>query len=545
MISTQKLSLSFGGAPLFEDVNIKFLQGNCYGLIGANGAGKSTFLKILSGDIDPTSGILDIEDGKRIAVLKQDQFAYDEVGVLETVLMGHKSLYKVYAERKELYEKSEMTDAEGLRVADLEGEFAEMDGYVAESDAATMLSELGIMEDLQDKQMGDLEAGQKIRVLLAQALFGDPDILLLDEPTNQLDYLTVMWLEKFLMDFKNLVIVVSHDRHFLNKVCTHIADVDYKKILVSVGNYDFWQKVTEMSRQQKQDQNKKKEDKIKDLEEFVRRFSANASKAKQATSRKKLIEKLRPEDLPESSRRNPYIGFKAQRPCGNSILEVENLSYTANGEPILKDVNFVVEKGNKIAFVGRNTLSRTTLLQILAGEVEPDSGVINWGESISSSYFPKDNSEYFETKLNLIEWLSQYTQSDDEQFIRGFLGRMLFSGDDAKKNVQVLSGGKKARAMFSKMMLSESNVNMLDEPTDHLDLESITALNDGLEKFSECLLFTSHDFQLLNTVANRVIEVSPLGTLDQKTDFNDFMTSESIRDMRQRLYAEPISALVK
>lgn len=536
MIATDHITLSFGGRTLFEDVSVKFLNENCYGLIGANGAGKSTFLKILSGEIEPSSGNVVIDRNKRIAVLKQNQFEFDELKVLETVIKGHEELFDIYKERSELYAKPEMTEEEGLRAGELEVQFGEMDGYTAEADAMTMLSELGIDETLQNKHMKDLDAGQKIRVLLAQALFGNPDILLLDEPTNQLDYSTVLWLENFLQNFKNTVIIVSHDRHFLNNVCTHIADLDFKQINIFVGNYDFWQQASELTLKQKQNQAKKSEDKIKELEEFVRRFSANASKSKQATSRKKLIEKLRPEELPASSRRAPYINFKPSRPCGNKILTVENLSHAIDGEQVLKDVSFTVNKDDKIAIVGNNTLSKTTLLDIISGKIKPDSGTIEWGETITHHYFPKDNSAFFSSDLSLLDWLSQYTTSDDLQFIRGFLGRMLFSGDEVNKSVKVLSGGEKARAMFSKMMLSEANVLLFDEPTDHLDLESITALNDGLKDFSEVMLLTSHDFQLLDTVVDRVIEVSPKGMVDQLSSFSDYMESGNIKAQRQQLY---------
>lgn len=533
MIATENITLSFGGALLFEDVSLKFTNENCYGLIGANGAGKSTFLRILSGEIDSTKGKVLLEKGKRIAVLKQDQFAFDDNLVLETVLMGHQKLYDIYKERNDLYSKPTLTDAEGLRAGDLECLFGDMDGYVAESDAATMLSELGIPEPLHQKKMKDLEAGQKIRVLLAQALFGNPDVLLLDEPTNQLDYATVVWLENFLLDFKNTVIVVSHNRHFLNKVCTHIADVDYKKIKIHVGNYDFWQESSQLAQSQKQDHNKKNTDRIKELEDFIRRFSANASKSKQATSRKKLIEKLRPEELPTSSRRAPYISFKPKRPCGNTILSVKNLTHKIDSETVLKDISFTLNKNEKIALIGPNTVAKTTLLQLLAGELTPDRGTIEWGETISRSYFPKDNSAYFTTKMPLLDWLSQYTDQTDMQFIRGFLGRMLFSGDDVNKSVTVLSGGEKARGMFSRMMLAEGNFLILDEPTDHLDLESISALNKGLETFTDCLIFTSQDFQLLDTVANRIIEILPNGTIIDRLDtFSDYMDNPKIQALR-------------
>lgn len=535
MIQTDHLTLSFGGRVLFEDVTAKFLPGNCYGLIGANGAGKSTFLKILSGEIEPSKGSVVIDPGKRIAVLRQNQFEFDEMDVLDTVIMGHKPLYKIYAERNALYAKPEMTDDEGMRAAELEGEFAEMDGYNAESDAAAMLSNLGIPESCHRQKMSTLEAGQKIRVLLAQALFGNPDILLLDEPTNQLDYLTVVWLEKFLMNFENTVIVVSHDRHFLNKVCTHVADLDYKKINIFVGNYDFWLQASQLLLRQKQNQNKKSEEKIKELEEFVRRFSANASKSKQATSRKKLIEKLRPDELPSSSRRTPYIGFRPARPCGNTILTVKDLSYSIDGVKVLDKVSFTLEKGDKVALVGTNTLSKTSLLKLLAEEATPDSGTIAWGPTITRGYFPKDNSAFFDTKLSLLDWLNQYSNVNDNQLLRGLLGRMLFSGEEVDKSVNVLSGGEKARAMFSKLMLAEANVLLFDEPTDHLDLEAISSLNENLSGFPEVLMLTSHDFELLETATNRIIEVTPKGMIDRRMTFDDYMESTTIEEMRRAI----------
>jgi ATPase subunit of ABC transporter with duplicated ATPase domains len=536
MISTSNLGITFGSKVLFENVNLKFLPGECYGLIGANGAGKSTFLKILAGQIESTKGDVIIDVNDTVSVLSQDHFAFDEFKVLDTVLMGHKKLYPLYAERMELYAKPELTDKEGVRIGALEEEFGELDGYSAESDASTMLSDLGITNEMQDKLMSELDDGDKVRVLLAQALFGNPDVLLLDEPTNQLDYLSVLWLEKFIMNFKNTVIVVSHDRHFLNKVCTSIADVDFGEIKVYPGNYEFWRKSSDLAMKQRQDKNAKSEKKIQELEEFVRRFSANASKSKQATSRKKMIEKIRPEELPVSKRRTPYMQFKEKRACGTSVLDVKNLSHSINGEKVLDNVSFVVEKGEKVAIVGKNSLSKTTILEILSGELAPDSGVIHWGESITYSYFPKDNTSFFQDEKPLIDWLGQYQDEQDEESLRGFLGRMLFSGDDVKKEVTVLSGGEKARVMFSRMMLAEGNFLIFDEPTDHLDLESITALNTALEQFKSCLLFTSHDFQILNTVPNRIIEVSPKGMLDRKSSFDDYMQNESIQEQRNKLY---------
>jgi ATPase subunit of ABC transporter with duplicated ATPase domains len=536
MIETENLSISFGGATLFENVSIKFNSENCYGLIGANGAGKSTFLKILAGDIEPSKGQVIIPKGKRVAMLRQNQFAFDNEKALNTVLMGHPELYKIYKERDELYSKSEMTEEEGIRIGELESEFAEIDGYTAEAEAATMLNDLDISNDHHEKLMKDLEPGIKVRVLLAQALFGNPDILLLDEPTNQLDYISVLWLEKFLFDFKNTVIVVSHDRHFLNKVCTHIADVDYKNIKIFVGNYDFWQQSSNLIQSQLQDQHKKQTDKIKELEDFVRRFSANASKSKQATSRKKLIDKIRPDELATTSRRSPYIAFKAQRPCGNNILKVSKVSHSVNGVQLLKNVSFTLNRHDKIAITGRNDLSRTILLDLLAGKETPDEGTIEWGNNSIPTYFPKDNSEFFKEDITLFEWLDNFTKQDDDQLIRGFLGRMLFSGEAVEKDVKVLSGGEKARAMFSKQMLAEGNVLLFDEPTDHLDLEAITTLNEGLIKFDECILFTSHDFELLNTVANRVIEVTPNGMIDRMSNFNDYMQNPEVANLRKKLY---------
>lgn len=539
MISTAKLGMRFGAKTLFENVSLKFLPGECYGLIGANGAGKSTFLKILSGEIDATEGEVILEDGKTISVLSQNQFAYDEHKVLDTVLMGHKRIYALYKERMELYAKPELTNEEGERVGELEEEFAELDGYTAEADAASMLNDLGIGNDMHSKLMSDLESGEKVRVLLAQALFGNPDVLLLDEPTNQLDYYSVIWLENFLLNFKNTVLVVSHDRHFLNKVCTYMADVDFGEVRLFPGNYDFWQHSSELAVKQQQDKNKKAEAKVKELEEFVRRFSANASKSKQATSRKKLIEKLRPDELPVSRRRAPFINFKPDRPCGNSVLRVTDISHSIDGEKVLDKITFTVEKGQKIAIVGKNSLAKTTLLAILSGEITPDSGDIHWGESITQAYFPKDNSQYFEKNVPLIDWLGQYEETGDQEILRGFLGRMLFSGDDALKDVTVLSGGEKARAMFSKMMMEKGNVLLFDEPTDHLDLESISALNTALETFDGCLLLTSHDFQLLNSVIDRVIEVSPNGMIDRQSTFEDYMQSDQVKSLQEKLYAKP------
>jgi len=536
MISTSKLGITFGEKPLFENVSLKFLPGECYGLIGSNGAGKSTFLKILSGEVESTKGDVIISETKRISVLSQDHFAFDDYNVLETVIMGDKQLYPIYKKRMHLYAKENLTDKEGEEIGLLEESFGELDGYTAEANASTMLSELGFTNDHQDKKMSELDAGEKVRVLLAQALFGNPDVLLLDEPTNQLDYLSVLWLEKFIMSFKNTVIVVSHDRHFLNKVCTYIADVDFGEIKLYPGNYDFWKSSSELATKQQQDKTKKSESKIKELEDFVRRFSANASKSKQATSRKKMIEKLRPEELPISRRRSPFIQFKENRPCGTKVLKVENLSHSISNEKILDNINFTIEKGDKVAIISQNSMSKTTLLDILSNTIPSDKGTIEWGETISTSYFPKDNTSFFNKKIPLMEWLGQYQEKNDTEILRGFLGRMLFSGDNAKKDVTVLSGGEKARAMFSKMMLEEKNTLLFDEPTDHLDLEAISALNTALESFKECLIFTSHDFQILSTVPNRIIEVGPYGMIDRKGGFDDFMQNEKVTTLRKSLY---------
>ncbi|MEK9657221.1 MAG: ATP-binding cassette domain-containing protein [bacterium] len=535
MITTSKLTLSFGSKTLFQDVSVKFVPGNCYGLIGANGAGKSTLLKIIAGDILPTEGQIHVEPGATLSVLKQDQFAYDDEKALDTVMMGYKKLYKIYKERQELYAKDELSDAEGERVGNLEGEFGELDGYRHETDAAMMLSELGLTEELHDKEMKYLEAADKFKVLLAQALFAEPDILLLDEPTNHLDYQTIVWLEDYLLDFKNTVIVVSHDRHFLNKVCTHIADVDYGKIKIYPGNYSFWRQASELAIQQRQDQAAKDSKKVQQLEEFVRRFSANASKSKQATSRKKLIEKLRPDELPVSIRRAPFIQFKAQRSLGNRVLQAENISIHIEGVAACKNLSFEITKGEKVAIIGKNSVAKTALLSVIAGEQTPDTGHLKWGESVQHAYFPKDNNAYFDSDLSLLDWLMEGSPIEDSQEIRGYLGRMLFSGDEVNKAVRVLSGGEKARAMFSRMMLKEPNVLIFDEPTDHLDLESISALNTALEQVSDCIIFTSHDTQLLNTVANRIIEISETGFIDHRSNLEDYMNNHIVQEKREAL----------
>ncbi len=523
MISTTGVSLRYGGRKLFEDVNIKFTEGNCYGLIGANGAGKSTFLKILSGDIEPNTGEVNITPGQRLAVLKQDHFAYDEEEVLRTVIMGHPRLIEIMNEKDALYAKEDFSDEDGIRASELEGEFADLNGWEAESEAATLLQGLGITEDLHYKLMKDLNGSEKVKVLLAQALFGHPDILLLDEPTNHLDIKSIAWLENFLMDFEGTVIVVSHDRHFLNKVCTNMADVDFGKIQMYVGNYEFWYESSQLALQMSKDQNKKKEEKIKELQNFIARFSSNASKAKQATSRKKQLDKLTLDDIKPSSRRYPFVGFKADREAGNDLLVVENLCKTIDGVKVLDNVSFMIYKNDKVAFLG-DGIAKTTLFKILMGEMEPDSGSYKWGITTSQSYFPSDNSEFFEgCDQNLVDWLRQFSEEKAESFIRGFLGRMLFSGEEALKQASVLSGGEKVRCMLSKMMLSGANVLILDEPTNHLDLESITAVNNGLINFAGTILFTSHDHQFINTVANRIIEIIPGGVIDKNMTYDEYL----------------------
>ncbi|ACJ81462.1 ABC-F family ATP-binding cassette domain-containing protein [Bacillus paranthracis] len=538
MITVSNVSLRFADRKLFEDVNIKFTPGNCYGLIGANGAGKSTFLKILSGEIEPSTGDIHITPGERLAVLKQNHFEYEEFPVLETVIMGHTQLYKVMQEKNAIYMKEDFSDEDGMRAAELEGEFAELNGWEAESEAAILLKGLGIGEDLHDKKMSELTGAEKVKVLLAQALFGQPDILLLDEPTNHLDLKAIQWLENFLMNFENTVIVVSHDRHFLNKVCTHMADLDFGKIQLYVGNYDFWYESSQLALKLTQDANKKKEEKVKELQNFIARFSSNASKAKQATSRKKLLDKITLDDIKPSSRRYPFVGFTPEREVGNDLLTVEGLSKTIDGEKVLDNVYFTLNKGDKVAFIGRNDIAMTTLFKILMGEMEPDSGSFKWGVTTSQSYFPRDNSKYFENSdYNLVEWLRQFSPQDEsESFLRGFLGRMLFSGEEVKKNVSVLSGGEKVRCMLSKMMLSGANVITLDDPTNHLDLESITALNNGLIAFKGTILFTSHDHQFVQTIANRIIEVTPNGVIDKEATYDEFLENEELQKQVDAMY---------
>ncbi|ASS68643.1 MULTISPECIES: ATP-binding cassette domain-containing protein [unclassified Paenibacillus] len=538
MISTSGISLRYGKRALFEDVNIKFTPGNCYGLIGANGAGKSTFLKILSGEIEPNTGEVHITPGERMAVLKQNHFEYDEVPVLMTVIMGHKKLYEVMNEKNSLYAKADFTDEDGMRAGELEAEFADMNGWEAESEAAEMLNGLGITPDLHDKLMKDLDGNAKIRVLLAQALFGTPNILLLDEPTNHLDMQSIEWLEKFLSTFEGTVIVVSHDRHFLNQVCTHIADIDFGKVQMYVGNYDFWYESSQLALALQRDANKKKEDKVKELQAFIQRFSANKSKSKQATSRKKMLDKITLDDIRPSSRKYPFINFKGEREAGKQLLLIDGLTKAIDGEKLIDNLTLTVNKGDKIAFVGPNTLPKTVFFQLITGELEPDAGSFQWGITTTQGYFPKDNSKYFDgVEDNLVDWLRQYSKDQDESFIRGFLGRMLFSGDEALKKADVLSGGEKVRCMLSKMMLSGSNVLIMDEPTNHLDLESITALNNGLIDTDCTVLFTSHDHQFVQTIANRIIEITPGGIIDRMTTYDEYLENKDIQALRDRMYA--------
>ncbi|EDU37059.1 ABC transporter ATP-binding protein [Clostridium sporogenes] len=526
MITVTNLSLRYGDKKLFEDVNLKFTPGNCYGVIGANGAGKSTFLKILSGEIEANTGDVSIQPGVRMSILKQDHFKYDEFPVLETVIMGNERLYQIMKEKDAIYAKTPFTDEDGIKASELEGEFADLNGWEAEAEASSLLQGLGIGTELHEKNMKDLSGSEKVKVLLAQALFGNPGVLILDEPTNHLDIKSVNWLEEFLINFEGTVIVVSHDRHFLNKVCTHMADVDFGKIKLYVGNYDFWYESSQLALQMAKDQNKKKEEKIKELQEFIARFSANASKSKQATSRKKLLDKIDLDNIQPSSRKYPYIAFKPEREVGNDILRVEGLTKTIDGTKVLDNISFIIGKDDKIAFVG-DELSITTLFKIISGELKPDSGEYKWGITITNAYFPKDNSEYFnDVDLNLVDWLRQYSEEKSESYLRGFLGRMLFSGEEALKEVKVLSGGEKVRCMLSKMMLNNANVIILDQPTNHLDLESITALNNGLMDYKSNVLFTSHDHQFIQTIANRIIEVSPTKFVDKKVTYDEYLESK-------------------
>ena len=541
MIAAQGVSLQYGGRVLFNDVNINFTKGNCYGLIGAHGAGKSTFSKILAGELEPNKGSVFITPGERMAVLKQDHFMFDEFEVVETVLYGHKRLYDIMKEKEALYAKEDFSDEDGIKVSELEGEFAELDGWSAESNAEILLNGLGVTNEFHYVKMKELTGTQKVKVLLAQALFGNPDILLLDEPTNHLDLHAIKWLENFLMDFENTVIVVSHDRHFLNKICTNIADIDYGKITMFVGNYDFWYSYTQMTQRQLKDQNKRVEQKIKELQEFIQRFSANASKAKQATSRKKLLDNLQMDTIKPSSRRYPFCSFKQDREVGNDVLLVEGLSKTIDGKKVLDNVSFMIRPNDKVAFVGKDEIARTTLFRILMGELEPDEGTFKWGITTKTAYFPKDNAEYFDgCHDSLIEWLRPFAK-EGEQYdadIRGWLGRMLFSGEEALKEANVLSGGERVRCMLCKMMMSGANVMILDEPTNHLDLESITALNEGLMDYKGTLLFDSHDHQFTQTIANRIIEILPGGIIDRQMTFDEYIESEEIDAIREKMTGE-------
>jgi len=538
MISTSNLSLRYGKRVLFEDVNIRFAPGNCYGLIGANGAGKSTFLKILSGEIDPTTGSVDITPGERLAVLKQNHFEFDEYPVLETVIMGHKRLYQIMKEKDAIYAKADFSDEDGNRASELEAEFADLNGWNAESEAAEMLSGLGVKEDLHYTLMKDLEGNDKVRVLLSQALFGNPDILLLDEPTNHLDVMSIRWLENFLADFKNTVIVVSHDRHFLDEVCTNVADIDFSKIQLFAGNYSFWYQSSQLALKQKADQNKKIEDKRKDLQDFIARFSANASKSKQATSRAKLLEKLTLEDIKPSSRKYPAIIFQPSREAGDQLLSVEGLSKTHEGNQLFKDLTFTLNKNDKVAFLANDTLAITALFDILNGEQQADSGEFKWGITTSQAYLPRDNASFFKDgSLNLIDWLRQYSKEKDETYIRGFLGKMLFSGEESLKSSSVLSGGEKVRCMLSRMMLMSANVLIMDDPTNHLDLESITALNNSVKDFKGTVLFYSHDYEFTNTIANRIIELTPNGAIDKSMTYEEYVTNDKVKAQREELYA--------
>ena len=533
MISANNITLRVGKKALFEDVNIKFTEGNCYGLIGANGAGKSTFLKILSGQLEPTNGDIVITPGQRLSFLQQDHFKYDSFNVLDTVIMGNARLYEIMKEKEAIYAKEDFTDEDGIRASELEGEFAEMNGWEAESDAATLLNGLGIESELHYTQMADLTGSQKVKVLLAQALFGNPDILLLDEPTNHLDLPAIEWLEEFLINFDNTVIVVSHDRYFLNKVCTHTADIDYGKIQLYAGNYDFWFESSQLLIKQMKEANKKKEEKIKELQEFISRFSANASKSKQATSRKRALEKIQLDDMRPSSRKYPYIDFRPNREIGNEVLMVENLSKTIDGVKVLDNISFTLGHDDKVAFVGANEQAITTFFRILVGELEPDEGSYKWGVTTSQAYFPKDNTLEFDNDLTITDWLTQYSEIKDATYVRGFLGRMLFPGEDGVKKVRVLSGGEKVRCLLSKMMISGANILILDEPTNHLDMESITALNNGLIKFPGVILFTSHDHQFVQTTANRIMEILPDGKLiDKITTYDEYLASDEMAKKR-------------
>lgn len=526
MLSANGVTIRFGKRVLFEDVNIRFGKGNCYGIIGANGAGKSTFLKVLSGEIEPNKGDVSLEKGERLSVLKQDHFAFEEYTVLDTVIMGNKELYSIMKEKEAIYMKEDFSEEDGMKAAKLEERFAELDGWNAESDAGMLLNDLGIIPEVHYKLMSELEGRDKVKALLAQALFGNPDVLLLDEPTNDLDMKSINWLQEFLINFENTVIVVSHDRYFLNKVCTHIADVDFGKIKVYPGNYDFWYESSQLALKQMREQNKKKEEKMKELQDFIARFSANASKSKQATSRKKTLEKIELDEIKPSNRKYPYVDFKSDREPGKEILQVKNISKSINGEKILDNISFTVKQGDKIAFLADNENAKTVLFQIIAGELEPDEGELIWGTTITNNYFPKDNNYLFDVDLNLVDWLRQYSKDPEESFVRGFLGRMLFSGDESLKEARVLSGGEKVRCVLSKMMLSGANFLIFDEPTNHLDMESITAVNDGMVKFKGNILFTSHDHQLTQTVANRIIEIKSDKIIDREITYNEYLGIE-------------------
>ena len=537
MISANNITLRVGKKALFEDVNIKFTEGNCYGLIGANGAGKSTFLKILSGQLEPTKGDIVITPGQRLSFLQQDHFKYDAYPVLDTVIMGNERLYQIMKEKEAIYAKEDFTDEDGIRASELEGEFAEMNGWEAESDAAQLLNGLGIETEIHYAIMGDLTGSQKVKVLLAQALFGNPDILLLDEPTNHLDLNAIEWLEEFLINFENTVIVVSHDRYFLNKVCTHTADIDYGKIQLYAGNYDFWYESSQLLIKQMKEANRKKEEKIKELQEFISRFSANASKSKQATSRKRALEKIQLDEMRPSSRKYPYIDFRPNREIGNEVLMVEGLSKTVDGVKVLDNLTFTLGREDKVAFVGGNEQAKTVLFKILMGEMEPDEGTYKWGVTTSQSYFPKDNTLEFDNDLTIADWLTQYSEIKDATYVRGFLGRMLFPGEDGVKKVRILSGGEKVRCLLSKMMISGANVLLFDEPTNHLDMESITALNNGMIKFPGVILFASHDHQIVQTTANRIMEIMPNGILiDKITTYDEYLESDEMAKKRQSVY---------
>ncbi|AMV60311.1 ABC transporter ATP-binding protein uup [Pediococcus damnosus] len=542
MITVTDMSMQFSDRKLYENVNLKFTPGNCYGIIGANGAGKSTFLKILEGKLQPTSGHISISDNERMSSLEQDHYAFETEKVLDTVIMGHKKLYEIMQEKDALYAKADFTDADGIRAGELEGEFAEMDGWSAESDAAQLLQQLGIDETMQAQKMSELTESQKVKVLLGQALFGSPDILVLDEPTNGLDAQTITWLENFLGDFQNTVIVVSHDRHFLNEVCTMMCDVDFGKIQLYVGNYDFWMESSQLAAKLKENANAKKEEKIQELQEFVARFSANASKSKQATSRKKQLEKITLDDIRPSTRKYPFISFTPERELGNDLLRVDKLSKSIDGVKILDNITFTVKPGEKAALLSRNDVATTTLLQIIAGEMEPDSGTVTWGQTATKSYLPRDINAYFEDdSLDILEWLRQYASKEesDNTFLRGFLGKMLFSGEDVNKSITKLSGGEKVRCMLSKMMLSKANVLLMDDPTNHLDLESITSLNDGLINFTGSIILTSHDRQVIQTIADHIIEISDKGVVDRsETSYDEFMDHKDIQKQVEALYAD-------